>query len=82
MKLKIYVGKSNLSPVATCEKEELLDTLRDIEVVDSIRQSVSVVRVLSADGDELASVWYDEATAHEEGMDWDSLSESLAEKVA
>lgn len=81
MKLEIYVGKSNISPVATCEKAELLDTLRDTEVVDAIRQSLSVVRVLSADGDELASVWYDAATAHNEGQDWESLSESLAETI-
>jgi hypothetical protein len=83
MQLEIYIGKSNINgPVATCAKSDLLDTLRDTEVCDAIKQSLCVVRVLSEEGEELASEWYDAATDHEEGQDWDSLSEALAAKVA
>lgn len=83
MQLEIYVGKSNINgPVATCKKAELLDTLRATEVRDAIKQSLCIVRVLSEDGEELASEWYDAATVHEGGRDWDSLAESIAAKVA
>jgi len=82
MQLEIYVGKSNINgPVATCAKTDLLDTLRDTEVRDAIKQSLCIVRVLSEDGEELASEWYDAATDHEDGQDWDSLAELLAAKV-
>lgn len=83
MQLEIYVGKSNIDgPVAICAKSDLLDTLRDSEVRDAIMQSLCIVRVLSEDGGELASQWYDAATEHEEGQDWDTFSESLAAKIA
>ena len=78
MKLEIYVGKSNLNPAATCEKSDLLAALRGTEIRDAIMQSLCIVRVLSEDGDVLASSWYDAATVHEDGQDWDSLSATLA----
>lgn len=83
MKLEIYVGKTNSNgPVATCEKSDLLETLRGRDVCDAIMQSLCVIRVLTEDGEELASEWYDAATAHEPGQDWNAISESLTAKVA
>lgn len=83
MKLEIYVGKTNINgPVATCEKSDLLGTLLSTEVHEAIAQSLIVVRVLNEDGEELAREWYDAATAHEEGKDWESRAETLAEKLA
>lgn len=83
MELKIYVGKSNVrGPLATCAKAHLLDTLTGSGVREAISQSLTVVRILDAEGNELAREWYDAATEHEDGNDWISIAERLASSVA
>lgn len=82
-KLEIYVGNRHLKgPIASCSPNDLLSTLRSRDVWYEIKDSMTRVQVTDADTEEeLASIWYDASTAHEEGEDWGTLSAELAASV-
>lgn len=83
MNLEIQIGKSRNTTFA-CTADTLLDTLLSWEVKDAVAQSLTVVRVANAENreaDDLAEEWYDAATDHEDGSDWESVAERLANQA-
>lgn len=82
MTLFIHLGTPpHYSPIASCEVQDLLSTLRGREVWRGIQDAMTKISILSESGAILASIIYDASIAHEEGEDWQTLSAILADKA-